>query len=352
MESASCYYESESCAEAEIEFKNLPSYKKSDVAVMDVTNLVTKLKLRDSSDLWKNVIETTKNAKEAGALFSIETKYEHIIDGAIEFIVRESTALAKKPSASHGLITPSHKNNPLHLSSHDPFQNPEPELFVQELSDTHQLLLNKYNVVDYHLLVVTIDYEPQTDLINSQDFAAAWFVEAEIGGLTFFNGGNKAGASQPHKHLQFVPLPLLTERNHLPIEPLIFKNMQEPNKVFRIGEFPFSHAVVFLDQAKLQGSSANIKNVSIYLERTYFSLFEFLNIDYKNEELRKTGQLSYNFLMTRKWMLIVIRSSEKFENIAVNSLGFSGTMLVRNEADMKTLKVHGPMKILAHVASV
>jgi len=183
-------------------------------------------------------------------------------------------------------MTPSHKNNPLHLSSHDPFQNPEPELFVQELSQTHQLLLNKYNVVDYHLLVVTIDYEPQTDLINSQDFAAAWFVESEIGGLTFFNGGNKAGASQPHKHLQFVPLPILTERNYLPIEPIIFKNRQEPNKVFRINEFPFLHAIVFLDQTKLYGY-VNAQHVPTYLERTYFSLFEFLNIDYKNAELRK-----------------------------------------------------------------
>ena len=32
---------------------------------------------------------------------------------------------------------------------------------------------------------------------------------AEFDGLGFYNGGETAGASQPHKHLQIVPLPLL-----------------------------------------------------------------------------------------------------------------------------------------------
>jgi ATP adenylyltransferase len=59
---------------------------------------------------------------------------------------------------------------------------------------------------------------------------------------------------------------------------------------------------------------------------------------------------AYNLLVTRKWMLIVPRSQEHFQSIAVNSLGFAGALLVRNEQQMQMLKNVGPMNILKNVA--
>jgi ATP adenylyltransferase/5',5'''-P-1,P-4-tetraphosphate phosphorylase II len=44
------------------------------------------------------------------------------------------------------------------------------------LSGTHTLLLNKFNIVAHHVLVVTRAFEPQTDPLNLQDFAATWAV--------------------------------------------------------------------------------------------------------------------------------------------------------------------------------
>jgi ATP adenylyltransferase len=49
-------------------------------------------------------------------------------------------------------------------------------------------------------------------------------------------------------------------------------------------------------------------------------------------------------------MLVIPRSQESFESIAVNSLGFAGAMLVRNERQLNLLKQYNPMTILRNVA--
>ena len=47
---------------------------------------------------------------------------------------------------------------------------------MEHLSETHTLLLNKFNVVPYHSLVVTRDFQHQTDPLNAADLGAAWQV--------------------------------------------------------------------------------------------------------------------------------------------------------------------------------
>jgi len=54
----------------------------------------------------------------------------------------------------------------------NPFLPYEQELWVEHLSDSHTLLLNKFNVVPHHVLVVTRQYESQQDPLNSKDLAA------------------------------------------------------------------------------------------------------------------------------------------------------------------------------------
>lgn len=43
---------------------------------------------------------------------------------------------------------------------------------MDHLSPSHTLLLNKFNVVEHHLLVVTRSFEPQLQHLNINDFAA------------------------------------------------------------------------------------------------------------------------------------------------------------------------------------
>jgi ATP adenylyltransferase len=59
---------------------------------------------------------------------------------------------------------------------------------------------------------------------------------------------------------------------------------------------------------------------------------------------------AYNLLFTREWMLIVPRKQEEFEKISVNSLGFAGALLVKNQQQMQLLKNINPINLLNNVA--
>jgi ATP adenylyltransferase/5',5'''-P-1,P-4-tetraphosphate phosphorylase II len=65
----------------------------------------------------------------------------------------------------------------------NPFLPYEEELWVEHLSDTHTLLLNKFNVVPHHVLVVTRQFESQQDPLNSRDLAATQQVNSAGWGL-------------------------------------------------------------------------------------------------------------------------------------------------------------------------
>ena len=73
------------------------------------------------------------------------------------------------------------------------------------LGAAHVVVLNKFPVIDRHLLLVTRQFEDQHTPLSHADFDALAAVIAVHGGLGFYNGGRTAGASQAHKHLQWVP---------------------------------------------------------------------------------------------------------------------------------------------------
>lgn len=78
--------------------------------------------------------------------------------------------------------------------SFNPFLPYEEEMFVAKMPPGHVLLLNKFNVVDDHVLIVTEAFEEQTALLTNADFIAMWSALREIDGLSFYNAGQVAGA--------------------------------------------------------------------------------------------------------------------------------------------------------------
>ena len=63
-------------------------------------------------------------------------------------------------------------------------------------------------------------------------------------------------------------------------------------------------------------------------------------------DLRKT---SYNLIHADDVMLLVIRKQEACGPVAVNSLGFAGTILVKSDEQLQYLNDHGPMHVLEQV---
>ena len=225
----------------------------------------------------------------------------------------------------------------------DPFLPYEQDLFVADISPTHLCLLNKFNVVDHHLLVVTRDFEDQENWLNLADFQALWVCMQEIDGLAFYNGGKIAGASQRHKHLQLIPLPFIPEKCHLPIKPAI-ANAIFNDSIGTIPQFPFRHAIALLNLPE----SDTTTEAAQKMLACYYSLLRAVGLDLDSSSQVQTG--AYNLLATKEWMLIVPRSQESFSSISINSLGFAGSLFVRDREQIKLLKEITPMTILSKVA--
>lgn len=297
-----------------------------------------RLRLRPGT-LWHAVVRRTEQAIASGALSPIETEQRFIDESGVRFVVRIVSSLARKDEA-RGAEKARPPGEPV-----NPFLPYEKALFVAEISDTHVGLLNKFGVIDHHLLVVTRAFEDQEVLLSLADFEALSACMAEYEALAFYNGGTIAGASQPHKHLQIVPLPLAREGPRVPIEPLL-ETVRPGRTAGTVAALPFRNVFAWLDptlaRRPLAAARAALERYRALLDAVGFRPVAV------GGELRQPAP--YNLLVTREWMLLVPRSKEFFDRISVNALGFAGSFFVRDARQMKAIEDHGPMTVLRRVA--
>lgn len=282
------------------------------------------------------VLQQTQYAHPKGALQPIPTNYEFVEESGIRFLVRIVSNLERKHQAQQ------QNANVIKGKDFNPFLPYEQDLFVTDISNTHICLLNKFNIVDHHLLLVTREFEEQESLLTHQDFEAMWITLAEIDGLVFYNSGQAAGASQRHKHLQLIPLPLTPEGVSIPIE-VALKSIQFKDGVGRIPSFKFKHAIAQLDSSWIN-SPSQAQSATLDCYHTLLSQLNLVDVSINPKPA------PYNLLATREWMMIVARSQERFQSISINSLGFAGALLVRNEEQLQFVKEISPLTILQNVA--
>ncbi len=253
------------------------------------------------------MMQVGERAQRTGHLLSIHSTLEIIEDNGIPFVVRYAPELIKKIKQTN---TPKREN---------PFLPPEAELLVQPIGDNHQLLLNKFNVLPVHGLIVSNDFVEQTDQLLLKDFEAVSWALHHSDGLVFYNGGKIAGASQRHRHFQLVPIDM--GAGNLPIQAKI--DCCKHHELGRI--FPFEHRLFWLPDCQPETL-----------------LDAWLKLEFAWQP--------FNLLITAQWMLVIPRLSEETYGISVNSLGFAGALLAKNEHEMALIRDHGPMAILQAVA--
>jgi ATP adenylyltransferase len=284
----------------------------------------------ESGKLWHNIVKRTQAALACGSLQPIATKYEWLEEAGVNFLVRIIDNLVRKDQA---------KRKQLNNKEFNPFLPYEKELFVSDISATHLCLLNKYNVVDYHILIVTRSFEDQETWLTLADFEAMWLSLAEINGLAFYNGGKEAGASQKHKHLQLIPLPIMEAST--PIDTVIAATIWDDAGIGNSPLFPFSHAIAGFDFRQIF-TPQEMAEITLKL---YDQLLKRVGLSITGN--KQTG--AYNLLATRQWMMIIPRQQESFKSISINALGFAGALLVRNNEQLQSLKNVGPLTVLQNV---
>lgn len=297
-------------------------------------------RILEPGTLWDAMKRTTSRALQSGALQPLFTDFEFVEDQGIRFLVRTLSSLERKRAARIlQKQEESSSGKPI-----NPFLPYDEALFVSDISNTHVGLLNKFNVIDHHLLIVTREFEDQEELLTLEDFDAVWRCMAELEGLAFYNGGEIAGASQWHKHLQLVPLPFSPQEPGFPMEQIL-NSAEFQNGIGTAPGLPFNHLIRRLNP-DLKDSHQEAARVTFEF---YCDMLRRTELEKKPEEKPARQSGPYNLFVTREWMVLVPRSCECFESISINTLGFAGSLLVRNDREMQILKKNGPMTALRAV---
>jgi ATP adenylyltransferase len=273
--------------------------------------------------LAATIASRAERALREGALLPIPTHATVVEDGGIPFIVRVLAELERDEAAGR------------HAAGTNPFLPYDEALWVADISDTHLCLLNKFNVVERHVLLVTRAFEDQQAPLGRADFAALWAGLEETGGLGFYNAGEAAGASQRHKHLQLVPLPFGPGKS-FPLAARLGSQAPKQGVVLASG-LPFPVALASLETLE----SADPDAAAPALETLYRELLQRTGV--------VPGRVPYNLLATRRWLWLVPRTRPEWQGVAVNALGFAGALLVPNQRALARLRAFGPQALLRAV---
>lgn len=204
-------------------------------------------------------------------------------------------------------------------------------LKVLDVFNTHSIVLNKFPLMKYHVVVHSLEFRPQPGHMSLSDMHATWHCVNELDGIGYFNSGPVSGASQPRRHMQVIPIQSIEDKQGemtfppVPVEKLISKFRQardwkyERGKPFTLEDFAFQHAV------SLHGGDVHQmvpSEASELLYRHYRALLAEVGLE-ENDPTQ-----SYNMLMTKSWMMVVPRGREKWQGVAFNSMAFSGIIVL------------------------
>ncbi|KDQ21308.1 hypothetical protein BOTBODRAFT_25725 [Botryobasidium botryosum FD-172 SS1] len=303
-----------------------------------------------------------REAKDAGSLFFYDSTVVVYIEEGISFQIRLCPALLKKPVMPLPHFDPTVKVVP----QADPFAPPYvAALHVGDLksadseSDSlakaeYVVLLNKYSVVPHHFLVVTKEFKSQTtplsppDLVNMYLFLRA-AMKAGQTLLGYYNCGDRSGASQAHKHVQFLPV----GEDGPPIERIArAQQVEAPDRPFSIGALPFAHHI-FRFPRSIYGQ--NPEQLEETLGQAFLALIDLTITTIRHQPSHPSGPPNYNMLMTLEHLYIVPRMKEAHvlvetgDAMSVNACGFAGMLLVKSEKELEAVKSEGVLNILKEV---
>ncbi|NYT63785.1 phosphorylase [Alcaligenaceae bacterium] len=273
-------------------------------------------------------------ARASGALLPIVAEQTEIQEQGLAFMVRWISSLSAKDAAKMAL--PGGPRDP----DFNPFLPPDPALTVGPVGEQHVIILNKFPVCDRHLVLARREFEEQLAPLTLADLTALAVVMSEAGGLGFYNGGAQAGASQRHKHVQWIP----SAKGNASLR---FLALGLP------GGLP-EHAVAVHPRLALKhvfvrvpgSEGAQVNTLALSLHRALGLAFRTLGLEPGENGLMPP----FNMLIDNGWVLVVPRSSEHAHEVSVNALSYGGTLYVRHPEQVEAIRRAGPLAVLVQAA--
>jgi ATP adenylyltransferase len=224
-------------------------------------------------------------------------------------------------------------------------------------------VLNKFAVVPEHFILATKDFKPQTHVLEESDleatlacieaYEAARRTEAEQGhrdgalgggdGLyAFFNCGDHSGASQPHRHIQLLPIARMKDGFEIDTPWTVLADE------LKVKVAPFA---TFAEEINLNMSGADLHAIYLRLYRKACRAVAFYTKNpIHTDEAPADGPtlISYNMAMTKSTLVICPRLAEGVKlqsqdgdvlgTVSFNGTLLAGTALVKNELEWEILK--------------
>lgn len=269
-------------------------------------------------------------ARASGALLPIAAEQTEIHEQGLAFVVRWISTLSAKDSAKAAM--PGGPRDP----DFNPFLSPDPELTVGPVGEQHVIILNKFPVCDRHLVLARREFAEQLAPLTVQDFAALAVIMSESGGLGFYNGGVQAGASQRHKHVQWIPT--AKGNANLRFLALGLPGGLPEHAVAVHPRLPLKHVFV-----RVQGSQgAQVGALAASLHQALGLACRTLGLEPEANGLMPP----FNMLIDNGWMLVVPRSREHAHEVSVNALSYGGTLYVRYPEQVEAIRQAGPLAVL------
>ena len=224
-------------------------------------------------------------------------------------------------------------------------------------------MLNKYPVIHRHSILSTIGFKKQTDFLGSQDLDVtysclqAWessnTEESPSRLFAFFNSGEHSGASQPHRHLQLLPVEDMTDlgsprADWQPLIDLMTEPFPDDSSVLRNPSLSFHHYAMNIPEnpgtGVLQGLYRHLYECASRAVRAWNE--EHLSEQTAASNNTREATISYNLAMTTRAMAICPRRKEAGKiltcgvegSVAVNGTILGGTLMVKELNDWEAVR--------------
>ncbi|KAH7079081.1 Ap4A phosphorylase-like protein II [Paraphoma chrysanthemicola] len=314
------------------------------------------------SEALPSLVEAKYKSAKASASLVFSPSEVAVIrtTSGIPFQLRFCPTLAKKP-------TPKQDDAP--KKKFNPFENPAAALHIADVPTTdpsHFLMLNKFPIIAEHFILATKANKRQTRTLEQDDLETTFaclksWEEAHNGKqkrlFAFFNSGNHSGASQPHRHLQFLPLERMHEGGTTSGWDLLIdlfvssaKTTGSQSDLLQQADLPF---VYFAKSFESEPSGSELLQVYNELyQAASVAVSTFATAHPEQQILHSTDQgdssFSYNLAMTTAGMAILPRRAEgsilrrddgsEVGLVALNGTTLGGTLMVKYQEQWDLLR--------------
>lgn len=348
-------------------------------ALQDLENNLKSLLEKENLNLDNSLLNIKSFQEELSKKYN-NTTPENVVKSQIidEFFIQDNIKYLIKY-----LKIDNTKNKPILINKkefNDPFQPPiKPDVLITDnffnLGE-HRLIFTKFPLFKEQVLLVSREFKSQYDHLSFENIRDSIILINSLEGCAFFNGGEKAGASQPRKHLQAFPYKSFPDKNnnfgifnHIKnIDNLfeikfdinldnIYKNIGSFYQIKKFKDENIEH-IMFKFNDEMTNLMKNNEKANItgnLCLKIYEILCEFLGLfQYEKEDENKDEKKSlkinkdFSFLITQEFMLIVRRKEhdifinekdkEKNDFINLNSLAFFFIIVSRNPRQIQEIK--------------